>query len=64
MPTVRIYNDTQVPLHITLKQLSPLHYQNSVPPNGGLATLRAGAVWFTIEARIDRGDNAYNRWNT
>ena len=64
MPNVTFINDTQVPLHICLKQVSPLHYANSVPPNGGQATVHTGRVWFTIQARIDRGDNGYDRFQT
>ncbi len=64
MPNVTFINDTQVPLHICLKQVSPLHYANSVAPNGGQATLHTGRVWFTIQARIDRGDNSYDRFQT
>lgn len=64
MPNVTFINDTQVPLHICLKQVSPLHYANSVPPNGGQATMHAGRVWFTVQARIDRGDNSYDKFQT
>lgn len=64
MPNVTFINDTQVPLHICLKQVSPLHYANSVPANGGKATVHTGKVWFTIQARIDRGDNSYDRFQT
>ncbi|KAJ1032075.1 hypothetical protein NDA13_002450 [Ustilago tritici] len=64
MPNVTIINDTQVPLHICLKQVSPLHYANSVPPDGGRATMHTGKVWFTIQARIDRGDNSYDKFQT
>lgn len=64
MPTVKIINDTSVPLHICLSQVSPLHYANSVPPKGGSATMRVGRVWFTIQARIDRGDNGYDKFQT
>ncbi|TKY90057.1 hypothetical protein EX895_000055 [Sporisorium graminicola] len=64
MPKVTIINDTQVPLNICLKQVSPLHYANSVPPNGGRATMHTGRVWFTIQARIDRGDNGYDKFQT
>ncbi|SAM73115.1 uncharacterized protein UBRO_00072 [Ustilago bromivora] len=64
MPNVIIINDTQVPLHICLKQVSPLHYANSVPPDGGRATMHTGKVWFTIQARIDRGDNSYDKFQT
>ncbi|EST09677.1 hypothetical protein PSEUBRA_000050 [Kalmanozyma brasiliensis GHG001] len=64
MPNVTFINDTQVPLHICLKQVSPLHYANAVPPNGGTATMHTGRVWFTIQARIDRGDNSYDKFQT
>ncbi|PWZ03036.1 hypothetical protein BCV70DRAFT_10127 [Testicularia cyperi] len=64
MPTVTFINDTQVPLNICLKQVSPLHYANSVPPNGGRATMHTGKVWFTIQARIDRGGNGYDKFQT
>lgn len=64
MPRVTIINDTQVPLNICLKQVSPLHYANSVPPNGGRATMHTGKVWFTIQARIDRGNNGYDKFQT
>ncbi|CBQ67418.1 conserved hypothetical protein [Sporisorium reilianum SRZ2] len=64
MPNVTFINDTQVPLNICLKQVSPLHYANSVAPNGGRATMHTGRVWFTIQARIDRGDNGYDRFQT
>lgn len=64
MPQVTFINDTQVPLHICLKQVSPLHYANSVPPQGGTAILHTGKVWFTIQARIDRGDNTYDKFQT
>ncbi|SOV03064.1 uncharacterized protein UDID_00072 [Ustilago sp. UG-2017a] len=64
MPNVTIINDTQVPLHICLKQVSPLHYANSVPPDGGRVTMHTGKVWFTIQARIDRGDNSYDKFQT
>ncbi|KAN0060423.1 hypothetical protein ACQY0O_007753 [Thecaphora frezii] len=62
MPSVTIINATSVPLHICLKHVSPLHYTNSVPPNGGQTTFRCGRVWFTIQARIDRGDNGYDKF--
>lgn len=64
MPNVTFINDTQVPLNICLKQVSPLHYANSVPPNGGRASMHTGKVWFTIQARIDRGDNGYDKFQT
>ncbi|EPQ32057.1 uncharacterized protein PFL1_00255 [Pseudozyma flocculosa PF-1] len=63
MPTVRFINDTQVPLHVCLKQVSPLHYSNSLQP-GGKVKMRCGSVWFTVQARIDRGDNGYDRFQT
>ncbi|SNX81340.1 uncharacterized protein MEPE_00045 [Melanopsichium pennsylvanicum] len=64
MPNVTFINDTEVPLNICLKQVSPLHYANSVPPNGGRAVMHTGRVWFTIQARIDRGDNGYDKFQT
>lgn len=72
MPTVTLINDTLLPLHISLKQVSPLYYANNVPPSGGKAVFKPGSVWFTIEARIaritkegnDRAENEYTRWDT
>ncbi|KAK0535114.1 hypothetical protein OC842_002416 [Tilletia horrida] len=61
MPTIRVINETQVPLHIALCQVGPLHWQNGVSP-GSAAVLNPGPVFFTIEARIDRGkDNEYTK---
>ncbi|KAE8250994.1 hypothetical protein A4X13_0g4215 [Tilletia indica] len=61
MPTIKIINATQVPLHIALTQVGPLHWQNDVEPQG-TAVLKPGPVFFTIEARIARGaDNEYDR---
>ncbi|KAK0557700.1 hypothetical protein OC846_000267 [Tilletia horrida] len=56
MPQIRIVNDTQVPLHIALTQVGPLHWQNNVEP-GQTAVLKPGPVFFTIQARIARGVN-------
>lgn len=54
MPTVTIVNDTNVPLHISLRHISPIHFQNNVAP-GKAAVLKCGRVFFTIQARIARG---------
>ncbi len=71
MPTITLVNDTSVPLHISLKQVSPLYYENNVPPSGGKAVFKnVGPVWFTIEARIARvqaegqkAENEYTNWD-
>ncbi|PWN44188.1 hypothetical protein IE81DRAFT_37343 [Ceraceosorus guamensis] len=66
MPHVQVINETQLPLHISLRQISPLHYQNNVLP-GNKADFHCGRVWFTIEARIDRGgdnDGSYSKFET
>jgi methylmalonyl-CoA mutase cobalamin-binding subunit len=54
MPNVTIVNDTQVPLHIALRHISPIHFVNNVPPGGQAVFKHVGRVWFTIEARIAR----------
>ncbi|KDN53456.1 hypothetical protein K437DRAFT_271677 [Tilletiaria anomala UBC 951] len=71
MPQVKIINDTLLPLHICLKQVSPLYYANNIEPSGGEAVFNPGAVWFTIEARIaqikkesEKAENEYTRWDT
>ncbi|PWN51262.1 hypothetical protein IE53DRAFT_386379 [Violaceomyces palustris] len=61
MPTVKIVNKTNVPLHVALKHISPIYYANSVQPDDA-ATFKVGRVWFTIQARIDRGDNGYDKF--
>lgn len=61
MPQIIIKNETQVPLHISLRHISPIHFQNNIAP-GKAAVFKTGRVWFTIEARIARGgtdDNSY-----
>lgn len=70
MPAITLINDTLLPLHIALKQVSPLYYQNNVPPHSS-ATFHPGKVFFTVEARIARvthegapSDNAYTHWDT
>lgn len=71
MPEIKLINDTLLPLHISLKQVSPLYYANNVPPTGGQAVFTPGPVWFTIEAKIARitgegkpAENEYTRWDT
>ena len=64
MPTVTFVNETQVPLNICLKQVSPLHYANKVQPGGGRAAMHTGKVWFTVQVRVDRGDNGYDKFQT
>lgn len=55
MPSIEIINDTNVPLHIALRHISPIHFVNNVPPQGGKAVFpHVGRVWFTVEARVAR----------
>jgi len=56
--TVSIVNQTDHTLHISLKQLTPLHFQNFVKPNE-VAVFNPGKVWFTIEAKKAEENNAY-----
>ncbi|UZJ53437.1 hypothetical protein CBS101457_002757 [Exobasidium rhododendri] len=62
MPTITIYNDTQVPLHISLRHVSPLYYVNNVRPGTPAVFKNVGRVWFTIEARIARGGTDNNEY--
>lgn len=61
MPTVTIVNDCAVPLHISLRHISPIHFQNNIAP-GASAVFKTGRVWFTIEARIARGGKENNEY--
>jgi hypothetical protein len=56
---ISITNQTDFPLNITVKQVSPLYYQNNVMP-GETMTRTVGKVHFTIEARIFNGTNGYS----
>ena len=62
MPTVTIINDTQVPLHISLRHISPIHFVNNVAPGSPAVFKSVGRVWFTIEARIARGGRDNNEY--
>ncbi|KIP09051.1 hypothetical protein PHLGIDRAFT_12245 [Phlebiopsis gigantea 11061_1 CR5-6] len=65
MPTAHIHNCTSLPLHISLKQLTPLYYENYVQP-GGSMTRYPGQVWFTIEARLadpEQPKREYDDWD-
>ncbi|KAG2184699.1 hypothetical protein INT43_000612 [Umbelopsis isabellina] len=61
MPYFSITNYTQVPLHIALSHLGPVHYYNNLKPNQTV-TLSVGKVWFTIEAKVASGENEY-KWH-
>ncbi|KAK6907103.1 hypothetical protein I203_101092 [Kwoniella mangroviensis CBS 8507] len=54
MPSCRITNNTAHPLNICLKQVTALHFENSVQP-GQAIKLKPGKVWFTLEALVDDG---------
>ncbi|WRT65475.1 uncharacterized protein IL334_002418 [Kwoniella shivajii] len=54
MPSCRVTNNTAHPLNISLKQVTALHFENSVQP-GQTIKLRPGKVWFTLEALLDDG---------
>jgi hypothetical protein len=56
---ISITNQTDFSLNITVKQVSPLYYQNNVMP-GETITRTVGKVHFTIEARILNGTNGYS----
>src|SRR5436190_23618455 len=61
--SMSITNETNVPLNIALKQITPLYYQNSVNP-GETMYRDTGAVHFTVEAIIDLGEHTqYSNWN-
>jgi hypothetical protein len=47
---ITLVNETQLPLHLSLRHISPLHYANSVRA-GESAQLNCGRVWCTVEAR-------------
>lgn len=57
--TVSIINKTNLVLNIALLQLSPLYFENGVPPNGTM-TRRVGKVWFGIQAKWDLFENRYS----
>ncbi|KAI8582253.1 hypothetical protein K450DRAFT_278312 [Umbelopsis ramanniana AG] len=61
MPHFAITNLTNVPLHIALSHLGPVHYYNNLQPNQTV-TLSVGQVWFTIEAKVASGENEY-KWH-
>ncbi|ORY27477.1 hypothetical protein BCR39DRAFT_538189 [Naematelia encephala] len=54
MPSCRVTNQTSQPLNICLKQVTALHFDNSVAP-GQTIKFRPGRVWFTLEALVDDG---------
>ncbi|WWC68854.1 uncharacterized protein I206_102790 [Kwoniella pini CBS 10737] len=54
MPSCRVTNNTAHPLNICLKQVTALHFENSVQP-GQTIKLKPGKVWFTLEALVDDG---------
>ncbi|WVQ62821.1 uncharacterized protein L199_000970 [Kwoniella botswanensis] len=54
MPSCRITNNTAHPLNVCLKQVTALHFENSVQP-GQTIKLKPGKVWFTLEALVDDG---------
>ncbi|ORX36364.1 hypothetical protein BD324DRAFT_628534 [Kockovaella imperatae] len=54
MPSCRITNHTAQPLNICLKQVTALHFENTVQP-GQTIKFRPGKVWFTLEALVDDG---------
>ncbi|RSH94447.1 hypothetical protein EHS25_004250 [Saitozyma podzolica] len=54
MPSCRVTNHTSQPLNICLKQVTALHFENSVQP-GQTIKFRPGRVWFTLEALVDDG---------
>ncbi|KIR58131.1 hypothetical protein I312_105803 [Cryptococcus bacillisporus CA1280] len=54
MPACRVTNNTAHPLNISLKQVTALHFENSVQP-GQTIKFRPGKVWFTLEALVDDG---------
>lgn len=62
MVTVTIVNDTQVPLHISLRHISPIHFRNNIRPGSSAVFENVGRVWFTIEARIARGGTDDNKY--
>ncbi|WVW79905.1 hypothetical protein I302_101875 [Kwoniella bestiolae CBS 10118] len=54
MPSCRVTNNTAHPLNICLKQVTALHFENTVGP-GQTIKFRPGKVWFTLEALVDDG---------
>lgn len=57
MPRITIKNETEVPLHIALRHISPIHFINNVAPGQEAVFPHVGRVWFTVEARIARKAN-------
>ncbi|GBC01771.1 hypothetical protein RclHR1_04320012 [Rhizophagus clarus] len=61
--SMSIINETNVPLNIALKQITPLYYQNSVKP-GETMYKDTGAIHLTVEATIDFGEHTqYSNWS-
>lgn len=56
MPLV-VYNGTQFPIHVALKQVGVLHYHNNLRP-GERVEFRCGRVWFTVSVRKTTDDDA------
>nr|CAG8599239.1 11359_t:CDS:1 [Entrophospora candida] len=62
--SMSIVNETNVPLNVALKQLTPLYYQNSMKP-GETMYRNTGAVHWTVEAFVDWGENSqYSDWQS
>ncbi|CAG7734839.1 unnamed protein product [Allacma fusca] len=57
--SISVVNKTKYDLHVCLKQVSPLYFENYVKP-GGSFTRDVGKVWFTIEARLSLQKNEYS----
>lgn len=62
MPTITIINDTQVPLHISLRHISPVHFRNNIASGKAAVFQNTGKIWYTIEARIVRGGAESNEY--
>lgn len=62
MPTVTIVNDTQVPLHISLRHISPVHFRNNIAVGKSAVFQHTGRIWYTIEAKIARGGEESNEY--
>ncbi|KAK4689188.1 hypothetical protein P7C73_g910, partial [Tremellales sp. Uapishka_1] len=57
MPSCRVTNRTTQPLNIALKQVTALHFENTVQP-GQTIKFKPGKVWFSLEAIHDDGTKA------
>lgn len=57
---LQVCNGTPLDLHISLRQLGPMYYQNWVRPGECMTRNGIGNVWFGIQARVATIENEYN----